>query len=1619
MSNKRFSTFRRTLLSCTALLLALPGLARAAVTSANFASLPPTTVQNTANATPLVMLLLGKDDSLYKKAYTDLVDLTGNGLPDTTYTNSVKYYGYFNSDMCYTYDSTNGYFTPAVGASNHLCTGSANKYWSGNFLNWATMTRMDVLRKVLYGGYRSTDTASKTILERAYFPTDAHSFAKYYNGSDLGDLTPFNGSATAITICNTTPASSGDSQNVTNPPLMRVAKGDFSKWAANERWQCTWDGEKTSNAVVAHTPNDNDPSKSTDGLTSNGAGPDYNVRVEVCDNNVLNASNCTKYPSGDSKPTGLLQTYGESGKIKFGLMTGSYTKSKSGGVLRKNISDFAGEVNSSTDGTFTNVDGIVSTINALRMHGYNNSDGVYNNDDSCYWGLSSFNEPNCSNWGNPMSEMYLEAIRYFNDQNASSAFNTNDSSYIPGVNGDPGLSTATWTHPLTKDNWCAQCSIIVLNTGPFSYDSDQIDSGFSNLTGVGSNTAEALTDQIGTWENITGNKYFIGNNGTINDGLCTPKTINNLSQALGPCPDAPRLGGSYDMAGIAYWAHTNNVNPYYTGSTSHSQTVTTYAVSLSSTTPVVNIPVPGSTTQSVKLMPACRDTWNSNSQTPGDCRIVDMQITTPYTLSGGTATGEIYVNWEDSEQGGDYDQDMWGTIHYTIDSSGITVTTDVSYQSTPYRMAFGYVVSGTTNDGFHVTSGINGFSYTDASISNSCSNCQTSDAATSAYYALGAGTAGVLEDPLWYTAKYGGFSDDGSHTITKTSQWDAKINSTGAAGTDGIPDNYFNSTNPGQLEANLSQVLAKITERVSSGTATAVIANSGTGTGMLVQALYQPEVTYTSNTKSQKVTWVGMMHALFVDSHGNLREDSTTSGTRGVLDDYATDKVVTIDYNSLTNQTEIQRYNTTDGVNLTPDGNPVPLKDLQPLWSARDQLAAIDNSAIPTQRQYDTQISATNGRYIFTAIDSNNDGVINNADRVAFTDTGIDTSNFGWLDIQTDFNGDGKIDVNDAHDLVNYIRGEDGIDNFRSRTIDYDGTGDKVWRLGDIVHSTPLIVGPPDSAWDSKYSDTSYTTFRNYYKHRRVMVYAGANDGMLHAFNGGFFISTATEKKYCTNPTCSTTSPVGDPLGSELWAYVPSNLLPHLQWLTEPNYPHVYYVDGTPQAFDVDIFPKNTTLNGMYHPDGWGTILVVGMRLGGGPITYTPETGRTVTSRSAYVIMDITDPEQPPVLLGEITAPALGFTTSTPSLIVKRAPGTDWSNPSVNNWYLVFGSGPTDLSTVTSTQDAKLYVLSLKLTNGLLPGGFVSNFNPKDLGIANSFVGDTNTIDWTNNYKTDAAYFGITGGGTGASPSVAPNGRLMRLVADGDTPTSWTTSDVIKPNPGQPFLNRPEFAQDEQGKWWVYAGTGRLFVPGDNKDNSQQSFYGIKEQVSTSTGLPTGTVTSSDLQNTTGVQVASDGSITDTKNVLPLTVTTFSDLESDISGKSGWYINFPTVATGSPGGSTRNLGPSTLFRQLELFTSYTPSADSCLAEGTSTLYALYYKTGTQYPGAGVTQTNCPTCSTSPASSIPLGTGLAREVTVLGTGTAFGGTSTGAVTQSGVTGVPTPGGRQSWREIIPQ
>src|SRR5690606_20486971 len=291
--------------------------------------------------------------------------------------------------------------------------------------------------------------------------------------------------------------------------------------------------------------------------------------------------------------------------------------------------------------------------------------------------------------------------------------------------------------PVNNNNYCAPLSVIQFNASTSSYDGDQLDT--ASDIGIAEGTLSTWTKTVGELEGISGEdisgegifeKYFVGTSGESNNQLCTPKTVSDLSTVTGTCPDAPRLEGTYQIAGLAHYARKNGFAfsddvtkiDRNTGQIARAS-VRTYGVSLAPAVPKVIVPVPGDNTgKAVTILPACR---NITTIPAANCAIVDFKIINQDHV-GDTYTGSLYVDWEDSEQGGDYDQDMWGLIKYEITSTEAKITTQVIAQATDHKLGFGYVIGGTLSDGFHVQSGVNKFTYSDLGFF-SCVNEVTTD----------------------------------------------------------------------------------------------------------------------------------------------------------------------------------------------------------------------------------------------------------------------------------------------------------------------------------------------------------------------------------------------------------------------------------------------------------------------------------------------------------------------------------------------------------------------------------------------------------------------------------------------------------------------------------------------------------------------------------------------------------------------------------------------------------------------------------------------------------------------------------------------------------------------------
>lgn len=555
---------------------------------------------------------------------------------------------------------------------------------------------------------------------------------------------------------------------------------------------------------------------------------------------------------------------------------------------------------------------------------------------------------------------------------------------------------------------------------------------------------------------------------------------------------------------------------------------------------------------------------------------------------------------------------------------------------------------------------------------------------------------------------------------------------------------------------------------------------------------------------------------------------------------------------------------------------------------------------------------------------------------IPFAESQLSSVELGWLEAGTTTGTTG------ATNLVNYLSGG------RNNEIPASGaTGTQIYRsrtsvLGDIIDSSPTWVGPPTAPYtaiwaDSLYSTvsipenatgaTTYTTFATNNATRLNMVYNGANDGFMHAFETGSYAADGVTFDSTTND------------GKELFAYMPQAVLqtihngtvPALDY-SSPNYGHNFFVDATPGTGD--LFYNNT----------WHTWLVGGLGPGGNAI-YAIDITNPTTLGAGSVIGEWG------ANTGTTTAPATGSINPVTSLSAGTGTnpltcsgdtstsgcasnlGQTYGTPQIRRlhngeWGIIFGNGLN-----SATGHAGIYVMTLKPADGTIdtvyyldsgvagttakPDG-ISYVTPVDLDgdhitdyvYAGDVYGNVWRFDLTS--KT-ASNWAVTnyGSGTSAQPLFA-----TPSISACTPPTSTGCTTVTTKQPITTALVVLSVAPDAIGtpRIMVEFGTGAVtpqtntaaiqYAPG------QQALYGIWDwkvgvtgtAAANYTGLsgssaPTTAITTSQLQQQS---VTSTGNVSTTPGTT-VNVRTVSNASVCYAGSSctgtaaqyGWYMNLP------------------------------------------------------------------------------------------------------------------------------
>lgn len=369
--------------------------------------------------------------------------------------------------------------------------------------------------------------------------------------------------------------------------------------------------------------------------------------------------------------------------------------------------------------------------------------------------------------------------------------------------------------------------------------------------------------------------------------------------------------------------------------------------------------------------------------------------------------------------------------------------------------------------------------------------------------------------------------------------------------------------------------------------------------------------------------------------------------------------------------------------------------------------------------------------------------------------------------------------------------------------------------LGDLINASPIFVGKPALArqrpgrapyptGDDAYSVWEATSVKD----RTEVIYAAANDGMLHAIK-------ATD-------------------GSELMAYVPSGTFSTsnthgLHYLADPAYNHRFYVDLTPSISDV--WMKHRGVGGTVTSDpAWRTVLLGGQRQGG---------------RTLY-LLDVTDPTKysdvgttgNEVVLWEFTHPDLGYSFSKPTIAM------------MNNgkFAAVFGNGyKSGEDGGTGDCRAKLFIVYLE-------GGLDGSWDAGDYKIIDTTKGATGgddcnglssptLFDFNKDGTVDKVYAGDLKGNMWSFDLCnydTPTGS--EACATDDTEWKIAYGTTLAPEPlmtakdkastAQPITVQPAVSLDPSGTGTdmiIAFGTGQYLTFADIADTQLQTIYGVRE----------------------------------------------------------------------------------------------------------------------------------------------------------------------------------------------
>ena len=471
-------------------------------------------------------------------------------------------------------------------------------------------------------------------------------------------------------------------------------------------------------------------------------------------------------------------------------------------------------------------------------------------------------------------------------------------------------------------------------------------------------------------------------------------------------------------------------------------------------------------------------------------------------------------------------------------------------------------------------------------------------------------------------------------------------------------------------------------------------------------------------------------------------------------------------------------------------------------------------------------------------------------------------------------------------EAVKYLAGD--------RTLEGTKLRKRTSPLGDIINSTPVVSAPKDdygyallrkADGSFEYDPYEYNKYLDMKSSRKRMVYVGANDGMLHGFNGL--------------------------TGAEIFAYIPATAVGYMGNLlfpTSPNFQHRYYVDGP-------VVVSDAMFNSIWKTVLVGTAGAGGRSVFGLDVTSAPNTG----FQASDVLWEVNDK------MTNEAGNRIGYVLGKPVIVPVR------NNVGKPVWKAIFGGGYNNrLQSSTDTQGTvTLFVVDMATGNIEYIDAKETNGPAAPNGLGNIVAIDRYQADAKGVYTlgsdgmVDTVYGGDLQGNVWkfdlTDLSVALDGKPLFTAKDGTGDTAAR----------QAITGGFEASVGPRGGIMVLFGTGSFSYEGDKDNKGRHTMYGVLDMPNETLGRP---LTRANLD---GRKFDADGKITAVGG-------TATNPTVDYYDKRGWFID---MGVSNSSGITlvgeRVVGYPKIDGGTLYFTTYAPDAgDACSGGGANYLYGV-------------------------------------------------------------------------------